>query len=474
MGFSIENLAASALRRISQKNSRTVRRKFAAPKLPAAEVNRLTGKVWICGAAAENAMPRSVTDKFYAIAGHGPGRRIEGVHDPVTVRAMWLGCGEGGVLVVTADIIGLTNPDVQSFRQRILPFCHQIGCVAVHVCCSHSHAGFDTVGYWGKLPKTGRDPEYMEQLFSCMEEVCRKAYENRRAGTLLVGESHVPDAQHIRRQPKVAHDTLTRLRFLPKDGGREIWFLNFAAHPNTLGGENRLVSADYPYYLRKTIQEETNAEVLFAVGAIGAVDPGLYSDDRRERTRLQGEALARAALAMEEEETLAPSLSSLCQPFYYPVDNSVLNFLAMLGVMPCNKYPCETGELQMALRSEMSLLRLGKQQILLLPGELFPALAYGGYRDKNHSAANRPAADNPEPLTEMAGDEKLLIFGVSNDMTGYVVPPNEFVLHPTQPYLSTAVDRFGEKHYHETNSLGFLSAETIAEVFRALLRQMDA
>ena len=127
----------------------------------------------------------------------------------------------------------------------------------------------------------------------------------------------------------------------------------------------------------------------------------------------------------------------------------------------------------MALRSEMSLIRLGDLQILLLPGELFPALAYGGYRDKNHSAANRPASDNPEPLTEIAEDDKLLIFGVTNDMTGYVVPPNEFVLHPTQPYLSTATDRFGEKHYHETNSLGYLSAETIAETFRAVKQRME-
>lgn len=473
MGFSINDLAAEAVKRISQKNGRSVNRKFAAPHIPAADVHSFTGDGWVCGSAYESVMPSSVTEKFYGIAGHGPGRRIEGVHDPVTVSAMWIGCGEGGILIAAADIIGLTNTEVRQFRQRLLPFCHQTGCVGVHICCSHSHAGFDTVGYWGKLPKTGKDSAYMQQLFSCLEEVCVKAYENRRPGTLSVGYAHVPDAQFIRRLPKVAHDTLTRLRFVPSDGGREIWFLNYAAHPNTLGGENRLVSADYPYYLRKAIKKEKNADVLFGVGAIGAVDPGMYSDDRKVRTEMEGEALAKAALSIEQEEPLSPKISALCQPFYYPVDNTVLNFLAMLGVMSCDKYPCEKGELKMALRSEMSLIRLGDLQILLLPGELFPALAYGGYRDKNHSAANRPASDNPEPLTEIAEDDKLLIFGVTNDMTGYVVPPNEFVLHPTQPYLSTATDRFGEKHYHETNSLGYLSAETIAETFRAVKQRME-
>ena len=46
---------------------------------------------------------------------------------------------------------------------------------------------------------------------------------------------------------------------------------------------------------------QKRAQVLFGVGAIGAVDPGMYSDDRAERTRLQGEALAAAALAIDRE-----------------------------------------------------------------------------------------------------------------------------------------------------------------------------
>ena len=43
----------------------------------------------------------------------------------------------------------------------------------------------------------------------------------------------------------------------------------YDARTNTLGGDNRLCSADYPYYLRERINEKKPVNVLFAIGAIG-------------------------------------------------------------------------------------------------------------------------------------------------------------------------------------------------------------
>jgi hypothetical protein len=50
-------------------------------------------------------------------------------------------------------------------------------------------------------------------------------------------------------------------------------------------------------------------------------------------------------------------------------------------------------------------------------------------------------------------------------MTGYSVDRNEFILHPTEPYLETAHDRFDERHYHETNSMGPETQRAIADAF---------
>ena len=54
-------------------------------------------------------------------------------------------------------------------------------------------------------------------------------------------------------------------------------------------------------------------------------------------------------------------------------------------------------------------------------------------------------------------------------MTGYVVPPNDFVLNPTLPYINDYRVTPDRKHYEETNSVGPNMAYVMAENFEALL-----
>lgn len=266
---------------------------------------------------------------------------------------------------------------------------------------------------------------------------------------------------------------MTRIRFVPDDGSKETWLLNYAAHPNTLGGSNTLCSADYPYFLRQTIYKEKDVNVLYGIGAIGAVDPG-YPDieDRWKRTELQGETLGKAALSIDNDEKMKPEITVVQQPFYYYADNAVLAFLAMLKVMSSKIVPAKKGDLGIALISEMTYMKIGSQQILLMPGEVFPEVAYGGYDSAEDSATGRGPEIDPTPLVDIAEDKDLLIFGVTNDMTGYVVAPNDFILHKTQPYLSSGRDRFDRNHYHETNSMGYSAAQTLTDVFADIMKRV--
>ena len=272
------------------------------------------------------------------------------------------------------------------------------------------------------------------------------------------------------RKPTTPRDVLGRIRFVPDDGSAETWLLNFGAHPNTLGGKNSSVSADYPYYLREKINEAKETNVLFTAGAIASINAGGYnSDDRFERTVLQGEALAAAAFSINNDEQLEPEITVLCQPYYAPVDNGALALMGLLKIINTEKYPCDRGDLGVALQSELTYIRLGKQQILLIPGEMKPELAFGDYATAETSATGLGAQVNPPTLCEIAGDENLLVFGVTNDMTGYIIAPNDFMLHETEPYLGKHQDRNGANHYHETNSLGYLTAETIADTFGKMM-----
>lgn len=473
--MAIADLAASAVKWISKKSGKKLAKKMSAPPIPDHVVKKIAADKFNVGFSCCEVMPDDLQTETYWIAGHAMAKRIEGVHDPITASAMWLGCGDnGGMFMVSADCVGLTRVEVTKIRDMLSPIYKKVGCIGINICCTHNHAGFDTVGYWGKLPKTGKNEKYMNLLFNAVCKACHEAYENRTEGDLFVGTINVPEAVFDRRPPDVTHDVLTRLRFVPDDGSKETWFLNFGAHPNTLGGSCRKVSADYPYYLRQTIYKSKDANVLFGIGAIGNVDPGNFCDDNEERARMQGECLGNAALAIDNDEKLDCSIASLRQPFYFPVDNPVLAFLALLNVMSSKRYPFEKGELGLALKSEMTYIKIGKQKILLLPGENFPETVYGGYASAEDSATGKGPEINPAPLVEIADDKNLLVFGVTNDMTGYVVAPNDFILHPTQAYLSNGRDRFDRSHYHETNSLGYNAQQTIADNFRKMINIMNS
>jgi len=50
--------------------------------------------------------------------------------------------------------------------------------------------------------------------------------------------------------------------------------VGYTMHPTTLGPSNRLVSGDWPGYLKRTVEQLTGATCLFAQGATGNVGPG--------------------------------------------------------------------------------------------------------------------------------------------------------------------------------------------------------
>lgn len=474
MGFN--EIAAKAVRAMGRKSSKKLYKKGALPvELPRPEPTVIKGNSYVCGYAVQEVMPKDVTAKTYWIAGYGMGRAIEGVHDPITVSAMWVGADDnGGYIHLAADIVGLTNFELNIVRDRLKDFMAESKCAGVFLSFSHTHAGFDTVGYWGQLTKlkSGKDPEYMDMLLKGLENVAREAYKNRKPGKLYIGTTHVPDAQYCKREPNAMHDVLTRTRFVPDDNSTETWFMNYAAHPNTLGGGNRQVSADYPYWLRKTINDEKTVNVLFGVGAIGAVDPGDYSEDCVERTRLQGEALGRASLSIDNDKEMPVEITVLQQKYYAPVDNGLLALMATINAVSSQRYYYEKGDLGLALLTEMVYIKLGTQQILMLPGEPFPEVVYGGAAEADKSATGKGIEINPTPVIDVVGDKELLVYGASNDMTGYCVTPNDFILHETQAYIEQGRDVFDRRHYHETNSLGYLTNETIVENVADMMKRV--
>ena len=77
-----------------------------------------------------------------------------------------------------------------------------------------------------------------------------------------------------RRQPGRPTDPDLNVISFQDEAGKYLAILvNYACHAVCLDHTNRLISADYPGYLARILQEQTHAVVLFTNGAAGDINP---------------------------------------------------------------------------------------------------------------------------------------------------------------------------------------------------------
>ena len=480
--MNIMDLASKFIVSKTKRYGAKVAKTTLAPEIPDAALVVIEGNRWNAGFARAEIMPEEIGEKTYYIAGHGSGHVMEGVVSPVYIHALWLDCGgDEGILWLSADVIGMTRIEINKIRSMILASPEIKGCRHINFSCTHSHSGIDTLGYWGKpnlvsIPSDGKDKNYMDMLMKKAVEVSEKAYLAKKPGRLYTGRVLVPGGLLPKRDFADRHEYLSKIRFTPDDGANEIWILNFGGHPNSLGGGNRMLSGEYPYFMREQIKAECGADVIFGIGAIGGMDVAENDkDDNLNCVKLQGRMLCEYSQKVKDEKELEPEIRLINQPFYMPVENNVLTLLATRGVMSFKAYPASPDESELGIKTqtELTYMTLGSQKILCLPGENFVSTVYGSYNSAETSATGKGPEINPEPLAVTAGDDTMITFGVTNDMTGYVVPPNDFILNPTQPYLNGYRDRFDKNHYHETNSMGPKTQKYIADTFSKVLKNFN-
>ena len=456
-------------------------KKSPAPALPEGvfdKTDEAKSVYFTAGFGKTDVMPPDIDKKKYYIAGYRPWNPAQGVQDPMTASAVWLddNSGKGGIVFVSVDDVGMVSTDVMAAKALLSDFVKRTGCRSINILSTHNHAGIDTMGMWGNLPFSGRNEKFMQIIFRGIKKAVEDAYEDRREGTLYLGSHDAPDILRDSRPPIVFSETLTRLRFVPNDGSREIYFINFASHSESMLGKNSLVSADFPHFLREEIRNEKGAETIYFVGAIGGlIRMKELDEDNVKSTKIAGRKLAEAAFSINNEIKLSPKISMIKQEFYAEAQNFALLSAAKFGILNAKKQAVSTEKYTgYVLKTEMTYFEIDSLKMLLLPGEIFPELVYGGYMSAEESAEGKVPEINPTPLTEIAGDKNLLVFGLSNDEIGYIVTPNDFFLDPVSSYFDGGKDSSGRRHYEETNSLGPNTAYKIAEVFTGMIAKVKA
>ncbi len=424
-------------------------------------------------------------EKPVFIAGFGHNRKATGVHDPLLARAIVLAHAEQKIAIVSVDVVGLGHPFVERVRKRLSGFTY------VLVSSTHNHEGPDTIGLWGPSAfKSGVDVEYMKLVEDRIVESVQSAIKNARPAQARIGAANAPELLHDSREPYVKHDELVALRFHAPGSDQAAGILiQWNNHPETLGGQNTLISADYVAFTVKYLQEKYRCPVVYLTGTVGGLmtslrvevkdDNGVsLKDGTFEKTirygRLVGQ-LADRALDAAQPLRLTP-LQVKARQFFVPMDNDLFWLGWKLGVLQRQSYlwkddldkaePVKpNGEKQrLCLRTEVAWLRLGELDIACIPGEIYPELVLDKVQDPPDGGADFPKAPiEPAIYKQLAGPHRMIV-GLANDEIGYIIPKRQW--DAKAPFC------YGRKkaQYGEVNSLGPETAPILCRAFAELVK----
>ncbi len=421
---------------------------------------------WSVGYAGRELTPDNIDEVRYFLGGYlrFPAQEATGIIDELWVRAVVLddNSGRGAVAFAWIDAIGLMNEDVKLIREKLSDI---TGLVSINVGVTHTHSAVDTQGIWGTIPETGRNQAYMDALVEKTADAIRTAYETRSEGELYYGEEHCPQFFTDGRAGKSYDEYIHLLRFVPDDETkREIYIANFGAHPVNVDWDVTELSADFPYYVEKNVNANSDADFIFIQGAIGGAihcNRGSSNgiDSSKDGFDRMVDYSAKVAEVLAELAETAQEVPAVLNVAHAQVEIDIDNFIFRLVERTelCNvKGYSENGKIK--LTTEIGYAEIGDSiKILMMPGEAFPEIVYGGFlgADEAYNGTEYPyAALN----THFDESDSILTFGLCNDAIGYIVPDND--------YLFSLTDSV---HSHETISAGPKTASAISAAFEQLL-----
>lgn len=432
-------------------------------------VQEATSDSWKAGYAKNELTPNDVSEKRYFLGGYlrFPAQEATGVIDELWVRAVVLddNSGRGAVAFAWIDTVGLMNNDVKLIREKLADITGDGELVSINVGATHNHSSIDTQGLWGNIPKTGRDEGYMDAVIEKTAAAIRTAYETRSEGQLYYGSKDCPTFFSDGRAPRSLDTNIHLLRFVPDDESRrEIYISNFGAHPVHVDYFETAISADFPYYVDKNVNEKCDADFIYIQGAIGGAihanmgeGNGITKDEKDSMSHIKQYG-AKVADVLKEVADSAEKVEPILNVAHKQVDIELSAFLFKLveraGLVNAKAYK-EDGKIY--LTTEIGYAEIGEDiKVLMMPGEIFPEVIYGNFlsADKAYNGTEYPyAALN----THFSGTDKVLTFGLCNDALGYFVPDNDF-------------SSGGEDgHSQETISVGQTGASSLSKAFEELL-----
>jgi len=333
-------------------------------------------------------------------------------------RALVFAKGKEKVAMVNVDFLGWPKNLGDMSRALI----DDIAPENVIIAATHTHSAPDPYGFPHFTGKHGADLAYLTWVTQMVAEAVNEAHDTLEPVHLKI---NVDEAEG-----KIAYNYYAPQLYDPRCGaiqaiaaggpnaGKPVATLvNYASHPEVLGTNVGILSADYVMPLYDRIEAETGSTAVFMNGALG----GMVTADNRypdghhrtweECVRI-GNTLAEEALRIlsEAEVQEDPALEVYAKDVTFEVENKMMQALIKRSPM-ADAFPDPS-----QLTTTVNVVTLGTAQILTIPGEALPNV---GYYLKRH----------------MPGDHDFL-FGLANDAFGYLMTKEDFNSFKRYDYIS--------------------------------------
>lgn len=394
------------------------------------------------------------------MAGFEPNRAASGIEQPIDVRALALRNNGELVVMATLDAIGIQHNDVVAIRQAVST---ALGIDHILISATHTHEVPDPVGMWSSpVPFLSFDPAYIDFVRPQVVEAIEAAVAALTPVDMHCVQVEVPEEGFVRdsRKPFIRDPNLYAFRFT-RPGTQETLatFVSWGNHPEALGGKNTRITPDFPYWLRKGLEEgvpgPNGAEgfggtCLYFQGVLGGLMTQLemsvphrdgtqsFKEDSFEKAQALGENVAvltakalRSDAAWKNEAPVLAWSARTIKARLQPLFRAVVG----LGLMHQGYYPGGMA------KSEINVLRIGDVLMLSTPGEIYPEIVVGGVEALPGRDYEIDPVEVPALKTEMHGRMNLVL-GLANDFIGYIIPKSQWDVE--EPFVYDNAPQYGE------------------------------
>ena len=227
-----------------------------------------------------------------ALVGYFEERFAKSILDPLEANALAVSDGENTAVLIAADLLGIEGTAFSSALRNRIASSAGVPYNAVFLHCTHTHTGPGAgIADEGRCHLFDGSAEYNEVLAESLCEAAKRAVADMSAANLAGGRAEAKRISFVRRyrmkdgsirtnpgvnNPDIASpigspDETVQVIRIRREGKGDIAVLNFATHPDVVGGE--CISGDWPAFARRTFERaEPGVSCIFFNGAQGDVN----------------------------------------------------------------------------------------------------------------------------------------------------------------------------------------------------------